>query len=334
MELSKSCENRRNLVVGYALGVLASFFALHCAHAETRSPHQITIALVPGIVDDPFYITMENGAMAEAKKLGIKLLWDGGTSFSPTTQIPVLQTLLAEHPDALLIAPTSDIAMVNPIKQYVDAHIPVITVDTTSQQQSLLASRITCNSFQGGVAAAKTIAAASHGKGEVAVINFEAGVSTADQRQEGFLAEIKKYPDMKTVAVEYDDNSPTKAFTDAQLLMLRYPHLVGIFGTNLFSAEGAGKAVAASGKVGQVIVVGYDSEPDEVAFLKKGIISALVIQQPAQEGMLAVKYAYEALTKHDAEIPKSVEIPNVIATTKNADNPAISQYFYKTTLAN
>lgn len=333
MKLSKplaSGATRR--AVGSTLGIVLALGVSHGALAAPASSKTLTIALVPGIVNDPFYITMEQGAMAEAKKLGVKLIWEGGNTFSPTTQIPVLQELLAEHPNALLVAPTSQKALVNPIKEYRAAHIPIITVDTTIKDHKLLVSRITCNSFEGGEDAAKTIAKAAHDKGDVAVINFEPGVSTAEERQKGFLAQIKKYPHMQVVAVEYDNNSPTKAFTQAQLIMLRHPHLVGIFGTNLFSAEGAGKAVAGSGKKGKVDVVGYDAEPDEVDLLKNGTISALIVQQPAKEGRLAVKYAYDVLTKQGVKIPKSVKIPNVIATTQNAADPAISKYFYKTTL--
>ena len=42
---------------------------------RVATANQLTIAFVPGQTTDPFYVTMERGASAEAKKLGIKLLW-------------------------------------------------------------------------------------------------------------------------------------------------------------------------------------------------------------------------------------------------------------------
>jgi ribose transport system substrate-binding protein len=292
-----------------------------------------TIALVPGIATDPFYITMQNGAAAEAKKLGVKLIWEGGSSFSPETQIPILQALLAKHPDALLVAPTNDKALINPIRQYANANIPVIAVDTTISDQSLLKSGITSNNTQGGAAAADAIAAFAHQSGDVAVINVKPGISTTDARQAGFLAEMKKYPNMKVVAIEYDDDSPTTAFTQSQLLLLKYPDLKGIFGTNVFSAEGVGKAVSASGRKGQVDVVGYDAEPDEVDLLKQGVITTLIIQQPAEEGALGVQYAYDLLTGHAASVPATKLLDNITATTADASDPAIAKYFYSATLS-
>ncbi|MHB1304036.1 MAG: ABC transporter substrate-binding protein [Acidiphilium sp.] len=320
--------NRKTKTAVLAAGAFAAIMGVQRAEAKTY-----TIALVPGIATDPFYITMQRGAAAEAKKLGVHLIWQGGASFSPETQIPILQALLAKHPDALVIAPTNKTALINPIKQYAAAKIPTISVDTTITDHSLLKARITSNNTQGGAAAAAAIAKSAHEKGDVAIINVKPGISTTDARQKGFLAEMKKYPHMKVVATEYDNDSPTKAFADTQLLLLKYPQLVGVFGTNVFSAQGAGKAVETSGRKGKVNVVGYDAEPGEVKLLKQGVITTLIVQQPAKEGALGVKYAYDILTGHAGKVPKSSLLDNVTATTQNANDPNIAKYFYKSELA-
>lgn len=321
--------------ISSAMLVVAAGALLSGAPASAGTPDSSneTIALVPGIATDPFYITMQNGATAEAKKLGLHLIWQGGSSFSPETQIPVLQALLAEHPAALLVAPTNDTALINPIKQFTAAGIPVISVDTTIKDTSILKSQITSNNIQGGAAAAEAISVFAHENGDVAVINVKPGISTTDARQNGFLAQMKHYKGMKVVAVEYDDDSPTKAFTEAQLLLLKYPHLAGIFATNVFAGEGVGKAVVASGMKGKVDVVGYDAEPEEVNLLKQGVITTLIVQRPAEEGSLAVKYAHDILTGKISEVPSSKLLENVTVTTKEANDPEYTQYFYSSDLS-
>lgn len=300
-------------------------------HAATK----YNIVLIPGLTTDPFYITMGIGAKAEAAKLGVKLIWKGATTFSPTTQIPVVNATLATHPSALLIAPTNDVSLYGPMDAYVKAGIPVITVDTTlaSKYLSILSGAVTSDNFQGGEAAAKAIAAKAHYTGDVAVINVEPGVSTTDARQAGFVAQMKKYPHMKVVAKEYDNDSETTADSDARALILAHPKLIGIFGTNLYSAEGAGKGVASAGKKGAVYVAGYDAEPAEVALLRQGVIQILVAQNPAMEGMLGVEWAYDALTGKKSLIPKKqVMLPNVVMTTQDINTPSVSKYIYKSTL--
>ncbi|MGH9059357.1 MAG: ABC transporter substrate-binding protein, partial [Acidimicrobiales bacterium] len=245
------------------------------------------------------------------------------------SQTPVVNALFAQHPSALIIAPTDSTGMKAPIQQFTKANIPVVSVDTTLKDTSILDARITSDNTQGGKAAADTLAKLAHGKGSVAIINVNPGVSTTDARQAGFIKEMQtKYPNMKIVAKEYDQDSATKAATEASSIMLANPNLVGIFGTNVFSAEGAGKAVQSAHKGGKVFVAGYDAEPAEVKLLKSGVINALVMQQPAKEGSLAVQDAYDILTGKKSQVTKSVTLPNVVATTKTASNPDVSKYFY------
>jgi ribose transport system substrate-binding protein len=294
----------------------------------SSSGKHYTIALVPGLTTDPFYITMHAGAAKEAAKLGVSLTWQGGTTFSPTTQLPVVNSLLAKKPSALLIAPTDVNALKAPIQKFTQANIPVIAVDTTINDTSLLTSQITSNNFQGGEVAAETIAKLAHDKGQVAVDNVNPGVSTTDARQAGFLAGIKKFPGMSVVAKEYNQDSATTAESQVRNLILAHPGLVGVFGTNLYGAQGAGQAVDAAGKKGKVFVAGYDAEPAETKLLKEGVVNVLVIQQPAVEGMDAVKYAYDKLTGKASQIPKKTLVPNVVATTATASKPSVSKYFY------
>ena len=304
------------------------------AASKAHSTSKYTIALVPGLTTDPFYITMHNGAAAEAKKLGVTLLWQGATTFNPTVQIPVVKALLAKHPSALLIAPTDVKALFAPIDAFVKAGIPVITVDTTLSNTSILSGRITSNNFQGGQLAASTIGKLSGYKGQVAVDNTEAGVSTTDARQAGFLAQIKTYKNMSVAATEYNNDSPTLAESQTKNMVLKYPGLVGIFGTNLYGAQGAGTAIKNAGKAGKIFVAAYDPEPATVKLLQQGVINVLVMQQPAAEGADGVQYAYDILTGHKSMVPKSTLVPNVIATTANSHSPAITKYYYQSTLSN
>ena len=156
---------------------------------------KFTIALIPGITTDAFYITMHKGAQAAADALGINLIFQGGASFNPTTQTPVLQAIIAKHPDAILIAPTDKTQLVAPLQQANAADIPVITVDTfigSGQYQTgagdadFPLSYIASDNLLGGRIAARALAAAIGDKGKVYVSNVTPGVSTTDQREEGF----------------------------------------------------------------------------------------------------------------------------------------------------
>jgi ribose transport system substrate-binding protein len=294
-----------------------------------------TFVDVPGITTDAFYITLYNGAFAEGKTRGINVTYQGSSQSGapPSVQVGIVNSLLATSPKALIISPGNVTALIPPIQKFVSAGIPVVAVDTTINDPSLLVTQITSNNTQGGQLAAETIGKEHNYQGQVAVENVPPGVSTTDARLAGFKAQIKKYPKMSIIAVENDNGEATLAEAQSKSLILGHPGLVGIFGTNLDGGQGAGAAVVASNKKGKITVVAYDAEPAEVSLLKEGVVSALIIQQPTLEGQDAVKYAYDYLAGKKSEIPKKVLVPNVVATTKNANDPSISKYFYSQTVA-
>ncbi|HET9147119.1 MAG TPA: substrate-binding domain-containing protein, partial [Acetobacteraceae bacterium] len=220
-------------------GALLSAAAMAPAQAKTY-----TIALIPGLTTDAFYITMHRGAEAAAKALHVNLVFQGASAFNPVQQVPVLDAVIARHPDAILIAPTDAKQLIQPLKAAVAAHIPVITVDTYIgnghyQTGSGLAdfplSYIASDNILGGKIAAKALAKAIGGKGEVFVSNVKPGISTTDQREQGFKEEIQKhYPNIKVLSTQFNNDDANTAASQLQAVLARNPHLAGVFGANLF----------------------------------------------------------------------------------------------------
>lgn len=117
---------RSRAAIGVAVFGLVAGMTLATAGtgaATAGAATKYTITLIPGLTTDPFYITMHYGAIQEAKKLGVNLNWAGATTWSLELQVPVVKSVLASKPNALLIAPTDDVALFNPIDQFVKAGI-------------------------------------------------------------------------------------------------------------------------------------------------------------------------------------------------------------------
>ncbi len=113
--------------VGAVLGALVTAAIIAGAAQAQDKP---TIALIPGLTTDAFYITMRKGAQHAADALGVELIYQGGPEFNPTVQVPVLNAVIARQPDAILTAPTDKQQLIAPLRQVIDAGIEVITVDT------------------------------------------------------------------------------------------------------------------------------------------------------------------------------------------------------------
>ena len=230
------------------------------APAYAQDAKKYTIALIPGLTTDAFYITMRKGAQAAADALGVELVFQGAPDFNPVLQVPVLDAVIARQPDAILIAPTDTTQLVEPLRKAHDAGIPVITVDTfigTGKYQTgagdadFPLSYIASDNVLGGRMAARALAEAIGGEGKVYVSNVKPGISTTDQREEGFKAEMaESFPNIEVLETQFNDNDANKAASQLQAVFARNPDLKGVFGANLFSALGAGNGVQQAGQTG------------------------------------------------------------------------------------
>jgi ribose transport system substrate-binding protein len=253
------------------------------------------MTLIAGVKGDEFYITMNCGAQAKAKELGVTLDFQGPDKFDPALQTPVVNAVAAKKPDAVLVAPTDTKAMFAPIKQLADGGAKVALVDTTLDQPDLAVSQIASDNEGGGKQAAKTLGELIGGSGKVFVVNVKPGISTTDLRAKGF-EEGAKEAGLTYVGQQFDDDDPAKAAAVVKAQLAKTPDLKGIFATNLFSAEGAASGIREAGKLGKVKIVGFDAGPKQVEDLKKGTVQALIAQKPAEIGADGVQQAYNALT--------------------------------------
>src|SRR5262249_56177904 len=103
-----------------------------------------------GKAADNWYVTRNCGAQGEAKKLGVTYNFTGPNHFDAPTQIPVVNTVTAQHPDAVLIAPTDVSALIQPMQQMKSAGIKVVEVDTHVNDSSISVSRIASANTKGG----------------------------------------------------------------------------------------------------------------------------------------------------------------------------------------
>jgi ribose transport system substrate-binding protein len=255
-----------------------------------------SLALIQGTKADNFYVTMACGAKAEAQKLGYSMNVQGPADFAAPEQIPIVNSITAQKPGAVLIAPTDTQALIAPMKQMKSAGIKVVQVDTTVNDKTIASASISSDNLQGGAKAADELAKLVGSKGSVVVMNEQPGVSTTEQRIQGFIQEIKKFPNIKVLKTQYVGDNPTKAAQAITSLYAANPDLSGVFATNVLVAQGVDTGLKTTGAAKKVKIVGYDADPTQVSDLKSGVVEALVAQEPYQEGVDGVQQAVNALT--------------------------------------
>lgn len=278
------------------------------------------IAFIQGVAGDEFYISMQCGIEAAAKDAGATVTTQGPEKFDPTLQKPIIDSVVASKPDALLVAPTDVTAMQAPLQAAADAGIKVVLVDTTVDDPSFAVSAISSDNEGGGKAAFDAIKEQVPDGGKVLAISTDPGVSTVDARVKGFKEAADAESSFEYLGVQYSRNEPSTAAKLVTAALQKDPDIVGIFATNLFSAEGTATGVRQAGKKDSVSIVGFDAGPAQVEQLREGTVQALIAQQPATIGTDGVEQALAALEGGSTE--KSIETGFSIITKDNVDGDA------------
>ncbi len=272
------------------------------------------IAFVQGVAGDEFYITMECGIKEKAAELGYTVTTQGPQKFDPTLQKPIVDSVTAAKPAALLVAPTDVEAMQAPLEQAANAGIKVVLVDTTVNDPSFAVSQISSDNVGGGAAAFDAIKAAKPGGGKVLVISTDPGVSTVDARVKGFEDATKADTTYTYLGVQYSHNDPATAANLVSAALQKDPDIVGIFATNLFAAEGSATGVRQAGAE-DITIVGFDAGPNQIKALEAGTVQALVAQQPSTIGADGVEQADAALT--GGSVTPTIQTGFTIITKEN-----------------
>jgi ribose transport system substrate-binding protein len=341
-ELGKKSLSRREFMVGTA-AVLAGGGLLAACGSSTSTPGSTspsyTFVLIQGVKGDPFYVTMQKGAQAMADKLGVKLLVDGPAQFSATLQAPIVDAYIAKKVDVMIIAACDKQAMIAPLQRANDAGIKVISVDTfigngnyTSGPVTFPLSYIGSDNVQGGKIAGEALIKAIGNKGGLYIENVTPGISTTDQRQQGCELAIQASNGAVTlVGSNYDNDSAATASQQVSALLSssKGAQVKGIFGTNLFSAEGAAQAVKNANKQGQIKIANFDAPQEAITDLNNGAVDLVIAQKPADMGSTAVQYGVYALTGKTSSIQKRVATGYVVIDKTNVNDPASQNAIYK-----
>jgi ribose transport system substrate-binding protein len=304
------------------------------APAQPAPKKSYKIGFLAG-TNDPFYLTMQRGAAQAAADMGVELVTQIPQTWNVTAQTPMLDAMVARGDlDALFTAPVDKDAMIAPLQKAHDAGLPIITVDTfigdgdyVNGPVKFPLSFIASDNEVGGKIACQALIDSIGGKGKVYIQNVNPGISSTDAREKGCKEVIAANPGVTLVGVDYNNDDASTAQAQVEAMLQKEPDLAGIFGTNVFSAQGAGTTVKNKGLSGKVKVVAFDATADAIGMLKDGTVDLVIAQKPSDMGYLAVELAtayLDGATSLPAHIPTGYQV----ITRDNMDKPEVSQFFY------
>lgn len=266
------------------------------------------IALVISTLDNPFFVTLKEGAEKQAKALDYDLVVLDSQN-DPAKELANVEDISVRGVKILLINPTDSDAVGNAIAVANQKKLPVITLDRAANKGQVV-SHIASDNISGGEMAGNYIAE-KLGKG-AKIIQLEglAGTSAARERGAGF-AKAAQAHDFKILASQPADFDRSKGLNVMENLLTAQPEVQGVFAQNDEMALGALRAIQAAGKK-DLVLVGFDGTDDGVKAVKGGKMAATIAQQPDKIGEIGVQTADKVLKgeKVEASIPVELKLIN------------------------
>ncbi len=268
-----------------------------------------TIGLSVSTLNNPFFVTLVEGAQAAADEAGAELIVLDAQD-DPATEAANIEDLIAQGVDAIIINPTDSDAVVPSVLAANDAGIPVFTVDRSAAGGEVVA-HIASDNVAGGRLAGEFLCDALGGEGSVVELEGIAGTSAARDRGAGFNAYLEEEcMGVEVVARQTANFNRAEGLTVFENILTSEDVIDGVFAHNDEMILGAIEATQASDAVdvADIVFVGFDAVDDAVAAVEEGTLGATVAQQPDLIGQLGVATAIESLTGNEVEASIPVDL--------------------------
>ena len=285
----------------------------------------IRLAVVPKAIGFDFWEQVRIGAecAAERSEGDVTIQWDGVTAETDVTgQADLLTNFTTQGVDGLVYAATDAKVLANVTQNALANDLTVVNIDSgTDPQPPEVPVFATDNVAAAEQATELMVEELGEEGGKIAFIPFQPGTATNDTRTEGFKNVLADNPQLELVAEQSSESDYNTALQVTTDILTANPDLAGIYAANEPGVLGAAEAVRQAGLEGEVVIVGWDTAPDEIKAVEEGVVTALVAQNPFRMGFDGVNAAVSNI--RDGEPMQSGDTGATLVTQENLNDEEV-----------
>ncbi|OMF37003.1 LacI family transcriptional regulator [Paenibacillus sp. FSL H8-0548] len=262
---------------------------LQPAHSDPGTESEATtkhIVLISQELDNPYWRSIEEGAIEAALKYGMQLEYVGPLRINSSEQSQLLEKAIAAKADAVLVQGINDPKYIALIDEAIEEGIAVLTIDTDEQGSRRL-SYVGTNNFDAGVAMGELVAKAARNRGDVAVLIGNEQSPNQQLRLAGFRSVLSQLPEMTLVDVRSSNISRLQAAGETEKLLIQNPQINFMVGLSALDGIGISEAAQRLRRSGLQIFA-FDALEETVERVRSGAIHSTIVQQPYDMGYAAI----------------------------------------------
>ena len=252
-------------------------------------PAGITTVSMPKQLGNPYEEIEHNGVTIAMEELGGTNEIVGPTDAGASSQVPLINSVTQQEPDALIIAANDANAVAPALKNAADAGIAVVGMDSDAATDARTVFVSQASAEEIGRDEVRLISEQIGGKGEIAILSATANAPNQNLWIEFMKDELSKpeYADIKLVTTVYGDDDDQKSFQETQGLIQAYPNLAGIISPTTVGISAAARYLLTSPQKGKVKLTGLGTPNQMREFVKDGTVEEFELWSPEDVGYLS-----------------------------------------------
>jgi rhamnose transport system substrate-binding protein len=255
--------------------------------------HPVRIGLVAKSLGNGFFTAVEKGGTEAAAALGgVDVIFTGPATPTAEGQLEVLNSLIAQHVDAIAVSANDPDALVPTLKRATQRGIKVISYDSAVNGDGRIVHLAPSSDPLIGETCIHLAADALPGKkGKFAIVSATPTSTNQNAWIAAMKAALPSYPGLELVAVVYGDDVADKSYRETVALLRRYPDLGVIVSPSSVGIVAAAKAVEDEKLTGKVYVTGLGLPSELEGHVQNGTVKSFAIWNPVDLGYAAVQIA-------------------------------------------
>ncbi len=308
--------------------MLAITLGISAGSPGLLSQQKLKLAVVPKGDDSFFWKSFHAGVLSGAETAGgVTVEWaPPKTAQNVQQQIALVDRFAQEGVAGIALSPTDYAALAAPVARAMKKGIPVVVFDSRLKGEpgKDFVGFVATNSKSAGMLAAEEMSRLLGEKGTVTVLRYTVGQANLNEREDGFLEGLRKYPKMQSV-IETRTSKPTRQDVEAfgEDIIDKLKASDGLFCSNETITEGMLSVLRKNGLAGKIKFIGFDTSDPLVEALKKGEIDALVAQDPTRMGYFAVKTLVDHIRGSATQPIVDIEVR--VITRQNVTDPDVQK---------
>lgn len=266
------------------------------------SDSKLTIGLAISTLNNPFFVSLSQGAKNKAQELNVNLNILNASD-DTAKQSNDIEDLISKKVQAIIVNPVDSDALTPAVKEAINANIPVIALDRVVNGVEV-ASQIASDNVEGAKLATEYLLSLVGKDAKVAELTGVAGASATIDRGKGF--HLIADGNFSVVASQTANFNRAEGLAVMENILQANPDIKAVFAHNDEMALGALEAIQAAKK--DIIIIGFDATDDAKTAIKQGLMKASVAQQPELMGAMAVENAVKLIKGESIEKNIPVEV--------------------------